>query len=202
VIILAFCNECGKDVSYDEDGSQEELDCLFVPYFGWICGECLDKLYEESLMKQERVSIEEYFLRMAQVAAIRGTCPRRRAGCVLVDENNKLLSTGYNGNPSGHTHCIDVPCPGALAPSGEGLELCEAIHAEINAIAQCIDPRTIHTCYTTTSPCIHCVKSLLATNCKRIVFLEAYPHTEAKILWEKSNREWIVHSPLNSLNWS
>ena len=38
-------------------------------------------------------------------------------------------------------------------------------------------------CYTTTSPCISCVKMLLCTGIRKIVFLEAYPHTESMKLW-------------------
>lgn len=81
-------------------------------------------------------------------------------------------------------------CPGANAPSGQGLDACQAIHAEQNALLQCRDVYAIHTAYVTASPCITCCKLLLNTSCERIVFLTPYPHPEAKALWEGAGREW------------
>jgi deoxycytidylate deaminase len=48
-----------------------------------------------------------YFLEIAHVVAKRGSCARRKVGCVLVSEDWKILSTGYNGPPSGLPNCID-----------------------------------------------------------------------------------------------
>ena len=84
-------------------------------------------------------------------------------------------------------------CPGAQAPSGTQLDACQAIHAEQNAIMAFRLPFDILSCYVTASPCMSCVKLLLGTSCKRVFFLEEYPHPEARILWEKSNREWIKY---------
>lgn len=137
-----------------------------------------------------RPSKDEIGLKIAYVWSLRATCARRQVGCLLVDKNNRTLSTGYNGPPSGAPHCIDTPCLGANAPSGTSLDLCQAIHAEQNALLYCPDVRLIHTCYTTTSPCMTCVKLLLGTNCSRIVFDQEYPHPDAKNFWEKNGRIW------------
>jgi len=137
-----------------------------------------------------RLTADEYFIRMSKLVASRGTCRRRRVGCVLVDSTNHVLSTGYNGNPSGHTHCIDSPCPGSEASSGQDLDLCDAIHAEINALMNCRDIQAINKIYTTTSPCISCVKALLASPCNEIIFIEEYSHGRSKELWERSGRIW------------
>jgi len=122
--------------------------------------------------------------------AQRGTCVRRTVGCVLVTEDNHIISTGYNGNTQGQPHCLDTPCAGAECKSGEGLDLCEAIHAEINALIHCQDTSKVYKCYTTLSPCIHCIKALLASPCQEIIFLEEYACIKSKKLWEKSNRTW------------
>ena len=45
-----------------------------------------------------------YFLLMAQVAAARSTCMRRKVGAVLV-RGRQILSTGYNGDPRVVPHC-------------------------------------------------------------------------------------------------
>ena len=139
-----------------------------------------------------RPSKDEYFLAMAQLIAERGTCARRKVGCVLVNARGHVLSTGYNGVASGFKHCNEnSECPGAQSASGTNLDKCGAIHAEQNALLQCRDPYEIHTCYTTTSCCTHCVKLLLNTSCQRIVFLEEYPHEDPKELWSLAGREWI-----------
>lgn len=121
-----------------------------------------------------RLSVDEYFCSIAVVVALRSTCVRRAVGCVLVDKKNRILATGYNGVARGRPHCTDVPCPGANMVSGAGLELCEAIHAEQNALLQCHDTDAIMTAYCTTAPCIHCVKLFSNTGCQEIVFLQEY----------------------------
>ena len=153
-----------------------------------------------------RLSRDEWALELARVTSRRSTCIRRNVGCVLLDDAGHVLATGYNGVASGMPHCNDrVPdgalggsllpnaCAGAFSPSGTDLDACQAIHAEQNALLQCADVRRIHTCYSTTSPCITCVKLLMNTGCRRIVFADAYPHESARDLWLKSrgDRLWI-----------
>lgn len=139
-----------------------------------------------------RPSRDRNGLDVAFVIAQRGTCCRRKVGCLLVDKDHITLGTGYNGPASGMQHCIDVPCAGAGLPSGTGLDACEAIHAEANAIMRCPDVRRIHTCYVTVSPCMSCLKLLLGTGCQRIVFAEEYVKREARVLWERAGREWAL----------
>ena len=137
-----------------------------------------------------RPTVEEYFMQLAFLVRTRGSCMRRQVGCVLVNKHNHIIATGYNGRPSGFVECIDEPCTGADAPSGQGLDTCEAIHAEQNALLQCHDVQEITTAYCTTSPCISCVKLLLNTSCKTIVFAEQYPHDQSKTMWLKASRTW------------
>lgn len=98
---------------------------------------------------------------------------------MLVNARGHVLSTGYNGPAARMPHCIESPCAGAEQPSGQGLELCEALHAEQNALLQCRDVWEIDTVYCTTAPCVTCVKLLLNTSARRIVFVESYPHADA-----------------------
>jgi dCMP deaminase len=140
-----------------------------------------------------RPSVDNYFIDMAKLVATRGTCIRRKVGCVLVNKRNHVIATGYNGVAAGFTHCLDHPCPGADQPSGSGLDMCEASHAEQSALLQCRDVYEIHTLYSTTSPCIQCIKLLLNTSCQRIVFAEEYPHGISKQLWLSAGREWVQH---------
>lgn len=142
-----------------------------------------------------RPSVDEYFLDMAANVARRSTCARRAVGCVLVNRYNHVLSTGHNGVYRGGTHCTDVPCPGAGLPSGQGLHLCEAIHAEENALIQCRDIMEVHTAYCTASPCLHCVRRLVGTSLQRIVFSERYPHAESERIASDRGIEWVHAGP-------
>jgi dCMP deaminase len=151
-----------------------------------------------------RPNFPEYFMAMAVLVSSRATCGRRRVGCVLTDKHNHVIATGYNGVAKGAKHCLDEPCPGRFCPSGTGLDLCEAIHAEANALLQCRDTQAIVRAFVTASPCVHCVKLLLNTSCQEIYFLEAYPHSDAQRLWESQGRLWKqvyidIEAPISSL---
>jgi len=141
-----------------------------------------------------RPSRTQYFCEMVKVVASRGSCRRRKVGCILIDKHHFVLSTGYNGRPSGFDNCLDHPCEGADAKSGQDLDKCEAIHAEANALLQCPDTNRVYKAYCTTAPCIHCVKLLLNTSCEEIVFIDTYPHANvSKELWERAGRKWTKY---------
>ena len=129
---------------------------------------------QESQQKQDR-----YFLDIAEKVATRATCPRRRVGCVLVDSKQHIVATGYNGVPAGFTHCIEVPCEGATLPSGTGLDLCEAIHSEVNAFLQLRSDDEL-TAYMTVTPCYTCSKMFANSSVTRIVALEEYVHERSR----------------------
>jgi len=79
---------------------------------------------------------DDYFIEIAKVVSSRSTCLRRKYGAVIV-KDRVLISTGYNGSPRGIDNCIDLQrCirKEQNIPSGERYELCEAVHAEQNAI--------------------------------------------------------------------
>lgn len=120
--------------------------------------------------------------------ARRSTCVRRSVGCVIVSYDNKLLSSGYNGVESGAPHCNEGhPCSAADAPSGTDIDNCGAIHAEQNALVSCGALRAARTIYVSCSPCVSCVKLLLSTPIRRVVFGEEYPQPRAKELWLAAN---------------
>lgn len=136
-----------------------------------------------------RVSRDQLYVNIVKSFATRGTCARRQVGCVLVDKRGRILSTGYNGVAAGRPHCNEgCPCKGAHLPSGTGLDLCEAIHAEQNAILFLADPFSVDTCYVSCTPCISCMKLLLGTSCRRIVAIEEYPHSDSIAWWRESGR--------------
>lgn len=103
------------------------------------------------------------------------------------------MATGYNGPPAGYPNCTTTPCEGAKFPSGQGLHLCKAIHAEANAISQCKKIEDVTTAYVTAFPCNQCIEKLLDTKIQRIVYLQEYSHPDAIIRWTESGRDkdWI-----------
>ena len=125
-----------------------------------------------------RPSWDQYFIDITHLVATRSTCLRRQVGALVVKDKN-ILATGYNGTPSGITHCEDTGClrEKLKVPSGERHELCRGLHAEQNAIIQAarhginIDASTL---YCTTMPCIICTKMLINAGIQRIVFEEGY----------------------------
>lgn len=145
-----------------------------------------------------RISRDQWAIELVRVTEQRATCCRRRVGCVLLNERGHVLSTGYNGIASGMPHCNELKygtypnaCKGAKLPSGTGLDACQAIHAEQNALLQCRDVHDIHTAYVSASPCMTCAKLLMNTSCKRVVFIEEYPGSDdVRKMWEASGRAW------------
>ncbi len=121
---------------------------------------------------------DEYFMEITRLVARRSSCLRRQVGAVLVKEKN-ILATGYNGVPTGITHCDETGCLRAKlnVPSGERHELCRGLHAEQNAIIQAakhgtnIDGATL---YSTTMPCIICAKMIINAGIRRVVYEEGY----------------------------
>jgi dCMP deaminase len=156
-----------------------------------------------------RISRDEWALRLAEVTAARGTCIREQVGCVLTDARGRVLATGYNGVAAGEPHCNEHVFGAHYASGVEGdssyhrvswphacpeLDDCRAVHAVQNTLVQCHDPDAILSCYVTTAPCVWCVRLLLSTGCRRIVFRKS-DDASGKALWSRSlSYEWI-HLP-------
>lgn len=131
------------------------------------------------MVRKERPSWDSYFMQMAQVVAGRSTCLRRQVGAVLV-KDKQILSTGYNGSPSGLQHCDEVGClrQNLGVPSGERHEICRAVHAEQNALVQAAKHGVAITgadLYTTHQPCVLCTKLLINAGIRRVIYTYSYP---------------------------
>lgn len=123
-------------------------------------------------MSLPRLASHNMWMQVAVAISQRATCARRQVGCVLIDSEGKLVSTGYNGPMKGAKHCIDDPCPGAFYPSGKGLNQCEAVHAEQNAVLQAT--RNFDAVYCTTLPCVSCMKLFVNASVTQIFYLSSY----------------------------
>jgi len=126
-----------------------------------------------------RMPWPEYFMKIAHLVAERSTCLRRKVGAVAV-RDKRILATGYNGAPSGLSHCEEVGCLREQMgiPSGERHELCRALHAEQNVITQCAVHGVVlkgADIYCTTKPCLICAKLLINSQVNAIYYAQAYP---------------------------
>lgn len=128
-----------------------------------------------------RLSIDEYFLKIASVVAERSTCRRHHVGAVAVLDKH-ILTTGYNGAGAGLKDCLELGClrDAQNIASGIRQEVCRAIHAEQNVIIQAsLRGTKIEGCtvYCTHTPCILCAKMLVNAKIKRFVAFGQYSDT-------------------------
>ena len=123
---------------------------------------------------------------ITELVAQRATCTRRFVGAILVRDKH-IITTGYNGAPSGTKHCLEVGClrDQLAIPSGERHELCRGLHAEQNAIIQAALHGTSvagATLYCTTLPCVICSKMLINARISEVYYREGYADTLSRDL--------------------
>ncbi len=141
--------------------------------------------------KRKRPDWDTYFMDITRLVASRSTCLRRDVGAIIV-HRRKILTTGYNGAPSGLVHCQEIGCRRAEnnVPSGERAEMCRGLHAEQNAIVQAafhgvsIEGSTL---YCTNQPCSICMKMIINAGIEEIVYEHPYPDPLAEELLQESN---------------
>lgn len=151
-------------------------------------------------MKREGyLTWDEYFMGIALLSSMRSKDPSTQVGACIVDENNKILSVGYNGMPH---NCDDDEYPWLR---GEGLDskYLYVCHAELNAILNCHGGSvTGATVYTTLFPCNECAKAIIQSGIKRIVFYsDKYADTDgtraSKRMFDSAGVTYEAYKPLN-----
>ena len=132
---------------------------------------------------------------IAKLVATRSTCLRRKVGAVLV-KDKRILATGYNGAPTGLSHCEEVGClrERLKVKPGERHELCRGLHAEQNVITQAayhgVSTKGT-TLYSTHMPCIICSKMLINAGVEKVLYLEGYPDSLADEMLAEANIEAV-----------
>jgi dCMP deaminase len=119
-----------------------------------------------------RLERDDFLMGVAKLCAKRSTCGRLQVGAVIADLG-RIISTGYNGPPSGFDHCEKHGC--------NLLAVCtRTVHAESNAIAFAarFGIRT-NGCsmYGTDSPCIDCAKLIVQAGIRRFIYFREYRDT-------------------------
>ena len=141
---------------------------------------------------------DDRFMDMAEVVASWSSCfqENRHVGAVIV-KDKRILTTGYNGAPSGVKSCTEKgEClrKKLNIPSGTRHELCYAVHAEQNAIAQAsklgvsVQGATL---YCTHQPCVICAKMIINSGISKVLYKYGYPDDFSLQLFKESNVEVI-----------
>ena len=135
---------------------------------------------------------DDYWYDRVKRCAQNSNCHSRQIGAVLVSSNNQLISGGWNSSML-PDECKDF-CPRQELgfKSGEGLEICPAIHAEIACIAAAAREEKstynsrlyMNSCF----PCKNCAVALIASGISEIICLiDDYYDEISKLIYKKYN---------------
>ena len=139
---------------------------------------------------------KNFFVEVLNAAEKNSTCCRLQVAALIV-KNDRIISTGWNGVPSGLKHCCDVFDTNDVNFMEDHKHFSEMyeIHAEQNAIAYAArNGIALENCdmYVTYSPCVHCAKIIIASGIKRVFYKIEYDrNTHGIELLKKLNIEII-----------
>lgn len=153
--------------------------------------------------RSERPTRDETLMTQAQIIAERSTCSRASVG-VVIAQDARVVSQGYNGAPAGMPHCdhtcdCGFPGEGGLLFEGKHLSNCAktsactaAVHAEANAIAFAakhgVATGGAHL-FTTLAPCLPCSQLIINAGIVRVVYFVAYRERTGISLLASANIE-------------
>jgi dCMP deaminase len=118
-----------------------------------------------------RPSKADTFMKMAFDMAEQSTCAsKHKVGAIIVNQDWRILASGFNGAPRGMIHCDD-PIPGINCALDNYGRCTRAIHAEVNALLQCASygiPCKDAFMFCTFAPCMACAKLILQAGIKEL----------------------------------
>ena len=143
---------------------------------------------------------DKRFIDMAEVVGSWSSCyqENRHVGAVIV-KDKRIVATGYNGAPSGVVSCKDKgEClrKKLNIPSGTRHEICFAVHAEQNAIAQAARLGTSvagATIYVTHQPCTICTKMIINAGITKVIYKNGYPDEFSLVLLKEAGVEIVKY---------
>lgn len=119
--------------------------------------------------RQNYISWDDYFMGVALLAAERSKDPNTQVGACIVDDQNRILSTGYNGFPLG---CSDDEFPWKRTGEETETKYPYVVHAELNAIlntrGKSLQGSRI---YVALFPCNECAKAIIQAGIKEVIYL-------------------------------
>jgi len=136
---------------------------------------------------RKRPEWDEYMMGIALAVRARANCTGNRVGAAIALKG-RIISTGYNGTPSGMPNCDEGGCERCAHrerfPSGSGYDVCICVHAEQNALlaaARFGIPVEGAVLYTTMRPCFGCSKELLQAKVAGVRYLHGWRHPDAEL---------------------
>ena len=128
--------------------------------------------------RADYISWDEYFMGVALLASQRSKDPSTQVGACIVDEEKRILSTGYNGFPQG---CSDDAFPWNRDESLGETKYQFVVHAELNAILNSSGKKLAGSIvYVGLFPCNECAKAIIQSGIKEVVYLsDKYHNTQA-----------------------
>ena len=136
------------------------------------------------MKRQDYLSWEEYFMGLAILSAERSKDPNSQVGACIVNDENKIVSVGYNGAPIGYNDDKDM----VWDREGGFLDTKYAYvcHSELNAILNSKTPVKGCRLYVTLFPCNECAKAVIQSGIKEVIYLsDKYDKTEGNIVSKK-----------------
>ena len=119
--------------------------------------------------REDYISWDEYFMGVAVLSGLRSKDPNTQVGCCIVSQDNKILSMGYNGFPSG---CSDDEFPW-IREGEDPLETkyLYTVHSELNAILNyrggSLEGAKL---YVSLFPCNECAKAIIQSGIKEFIY--------------------------------
>ncbi len=122
----------------------------------------------------EYITWDDYFMGVALLAAQRSKDPNTQVGACIVDGQNRIISTGYNGFPLG---CSDDEFPWGRDGENIDTKYPYVVHAELNAILNARGKNlTGSKLYVALFPCNECAKAIIQSGIKEVVYLSDKYH--------------------------
>ena len=115
---------------------------------------------------------DEYFLAIAETVALKSKDPSSKMGCVIVDQNKRVVSLGYNGLIQGANES-------KMTLTERPMKYYFAIHSEMNALLFAYRDLTGCTLYNRVATCENCLKYCLQAGIKRFVYEELRVHSHS-----------------------
>jgi len=144
-----------------------------------------------------KLSWDDYFLKIVEAVSLRATCNRGKTGCVIT-KNNRILVSGYPGAPSGIPSCDEVGhmLEKVIHEDGTISEHCHrTVHAEFNGILQAARVGVSlegGTLYCSMTPCMRCAMAIIQVGIKRVVCQGKYHQGKiSEDLFKQANIEIV-----------
>lgn len=154
------------------------------------------------MKRDDYLKWDEYFMGIALLSAQRSKDPNTSVGSCIVSRDNKILSVGYNGMPTG---CSDDEYPWDREGNALDTKYFYVCHAELNAILNYTGSNMRGAkVYTTLFPCNECTKALIQTGISEVIYYsDKYRNTDsdkaARRMFDSAGITYRKYEPIHKI---